>query len=117
MKNTNQLPDPTEDWNRYEFGLRLAKLRQQKDLSARQMSLDLGQNKNYINSIESGRNFPTMEGFLNICDYLHIEPDDFFRTGEPNCLFFSYFEELLNQLSETQRHHLYQLAEDLANSH
>ena len=39
------------------FGLRLAKLRQSVDVSAREMSLALGQNKNYINSIETGKTF------------------------------------------------------------
>lgn len=116
MNKQNQETDLMEDWNRYAFGLRLARLRQQRNRSARQMSLDLGQNKNYINSIETGKNFPTMEGFLNICDYLHIAPDGFFRTQEPERLFFPYLEELLSQLNDTQLHHLYQLAEDLVNS-
>lgn len=44
-----------------EFGLRLARLRENKGVSARQMSLEIGLNKNYINSIESGRNYPNME--------------------------------------------------------
>ena len=42
-------------WNKHSFGLRLAKLREAAGISARQMSLDLGLNKNYINSIESGK--------------------------------------------------------------
>jgi len=33
------------------FGLRLARLRECKNISAREMSLALGQNKNYINAI------------------------------------------------------------------
>lgn len=61
-------------WNKHSFGLRLAKLREAAGISARQMSLDLGLNKNYINSIESGKNYPALEGFFNICDYLHVDP-------------------------------------------
>ena len=45
-------------WNKHSFGLRLAKLREAAGISARQMSLDLGLNKNYINSSESGKNYP-----------------------------------------------------------
>lgn len=35
------------------FGTRLAKLRTDTDISAREMSLDLGQNPSYINRIEN----------------------------------------------------------------
>lgn len=45
------------------------------------MSLDIGQNKNYINSIESGKNYPSMVHFFDICEYLHITPQAFFDTG------------------------------------
>lgn len=64
-----------------EFGLRLAKIRESRSVSARQMSLDIGQNKNYINSIESGKNYPSMVHFFDICEYLHITPQAFFDTG------------------------------------
>ena len=55
-----------------EFGLRLSRLRESKGVSARQMSLEIGLNKNYINSIESGRNYPNMAHFFEICQYLSI---------------------------------------------
>ena len=38
-----------------EFALRLAQLRSKKGVSARDMSLSIGQNAGYINSIESGK--------------------------------------------------------------
>lgn len=63
-----------------DFALRLAQLREKKGVSAREMSLAIGQNHGYINSIESGKNLPTMKGFFYICDYLNIRPDEFFRT-------------------------------------
>ena len=61
-----------------EFSLRLALLRTQRNLSARDMSLSLGQNPGYINSIESGKALPSMAMFFCICDYLHISPAEFF---------------------------------------
>jgi len=61
-----------------EFAQRLAQLRTQKGVSARDMSLSLGQNPGYINTIENGKAFPTMVNFFFICDYLHISPKDFF---------------------------------------
>ena len=42
------------------------------------MSLELGQNKNYINGIEVGNHFPTMQAFFEICYYLNISPSEFF---------------------------------------
>ena len=42
------------------------------------MSLSLGQNPGYINTIENGKSFPTMTNFFYICDYLQISPKEFF---------------------------------------
>ena len=63
------------------FSRRLAQLRMQKGVSARDMSLSLGQNHGYINSIENGKTFPTMTNFFYICEYLHITPQEFFEDG------------------------------------
>lgn len=59
---------------------RLLLLRQTKGCSAREMSLDIGQNPGYIKDIESGKALPSMSGFFYICDYLNISPKDFFDT-------------------------------------
>lgn len=103
-------------WDKNSFGLRLAKLREEFGSSARKMSLDLGQNKNYINSIESGKNFPTMEGFLNICDYLHMEPCHFFHLHQEQSRYYSYFDNVFDDLSDTQINLLYQIAVNFASS-
>ena len=63
-----------------DFSLRLARLRSKMSVSARDMSLALGQNPGYINSIESGKALPSMAMFFYICDYLHISPAEFFST-------------------------------------
>lgn len=57
---------------------RIALLRTAKNISARDMSLSMGQGENYINIIENKRSLPSMQGFLNICEFLDIEPKDFF---------------------------------------
>ncbi len=67
-----------------DFALRLARLREIKGVSARAMSLDIGQNENYINSIEVGKSSPSLQGFFYICDYLKIAPKDFFDFENPN---------------------------------
>ena len=42
-----------------DFALRLAQLREKKNVSAREMSLAIGQNPGYINNIESGKSLPS----------------------------------------------------------
>ena len=51
---------------------RIAQLRLQKGISARDMSLSLGQSESYINKIENRRTLPSMAGFLYICEYFGI---------------------------------------------
>lgn len=60
------------------FSQRLTELRPQKGVSARDMSLSLGQNPGYINNIENKNNLPSMTVFFYICEYLDITPQEFF---------------------------------------
>ena len=55
-----------------QFSKRLTELRTQKGVSARDMSLSIGQNPGYIRAIESGTAFPTMANFFYICEYFNI---------------------------------------------
>ena len=48
---------------------RIAKLRTDKNISARELSLQLGQSTGYINTIENGKSLPSMSMFLYICEY------------------------------------------------
>lgn len=57
---------------------RIAKLRTEKNISARDMSLSLGQSQSYINNIENKKALPSMQMFLYICEFLGVEPKDFF---------------------------------------
>lgn len=63
-----------------DFSIRLARLRTKKGVSARDMSLSIGQNPSYINNIETGKAMPSMSAFFFICDYLEITPQEFFDT-------------------------------------
>ena len=49
---------------------RLAELRMQKGISARDMSLSLGQANNYINTIENKKSLPSMQSFFYICEFM-----------------------------------------------
>lgn len=67
-----------------DFSLRLAQLREKKGVSARDMSLSIGQNPGYINNIESGKSMPSLSGIFYICDYLDITPSEFFDLESQN---------------------------------
>ena len=66
------------------FAERLASLRTKKGVSARDMSLTIGQSPNYVNKIEGKKAYPSMEMFFVICEYLGISPKDFFDVGAEN---------------------------------
>ena len=53
--------------NEDNFAERLSQLREAKQVSAREMSLSIGQNCSYINRIENKKAFPSMQCFFYIC--------------------------------------------------
>ncbi len=62
-----------------KFSERLAQLRMAKGVSARDMSLSIGQSAGYINNIENKKNLPSMAAFFFICEYLGITQQEFFE--------------------------------------
>lgn len=69
-----------------QFSARLAELRGQRGVSARDMSLSIGQNPGYINNIENGKALPSMTSFFFICEFLDVSPQEFFdfASSHPN---------------------------------
>ena len=67
-----------------EFSKRLSTLRINKDVSARNMSLSIGQSAGYINNIENNVSLPSMETFFYICEYLGISEQEFFDIENAN---------------------------------
>ncbi len=98
-----------------KFARRLCELRQKKKVSARAMSLDLGQNHNYINNIESEKNYPSMRLFFYICEYLDIEPRAFFNFGGEEATQEEAFLEQFQKLDEKSREYIYHLMKDIEN--
>ncbi|MBR1692995.1 MAG: helix-turn-helix transcriptional regulator [Lachnospiraceae bacterium] len=98
---------------REAFGKRVAQLRMNKGVSARDMSLSLGQSPGYINNVENGVNLPSMTVFFYICDYFHITPKDFFDTSIPNPCKTSELTAATKGLSDEQLDHLIALAKGL----
>lgn len=79
---------------------RITELRLKKNVSEYQMSLDLGRNKSYIQSLSSGRNNPTMENFPEICEYFEITPAQFFDPDITNPPLHTKASDLIKQLDD-----------------
>ncbi len=97
------------DW----FYDRIAELRMQKGVSARDMSLSLGQSESYINKIENRRTLPSMTGFIYICDYFGITPGQFF---DPACAAPMKSRELMDEigrLTPEQADHILRVIRDI----
>ena len=95
------------------FYSRLAELRMQKGVSARDMSLSLGQSESYINKIENRRTLPSFTGFIYICEYFGLTPQEFFN---PDAASPNKTKELLRELEKltpTQTEHILLLVRDL----
>lgn len=63
-----------------EFAKRLSEIMDNNNRTARNVSLNIGQNSGYINSILNEKAYPSMEVFFKICEELNISPVDFFDT-------------------------------------
>ncbi len=96
-----------------DFSLRLAKLRNEKGVSARDMSLSMGQNPGYINNIEIGKSMPSLSGIFYICEYLGISPKDFFGVDAKNPTKATELYSIARGLSDEQLDNLIGIAKGL----
>ena len=92
---------------------RIAKLRTTKNVSARDMSLSIGQNENYINHIENGKSMPSMQAFFYICEYFGISPKEFFDDGAKNPSLIQSVAEDLKALDEKQIRNIHEIIKGL----
>ena len=93
---------------------RIAQLRTKKGVSARDMSLTLGQSESYINTIENKKSLPPMTVFLYICEYFGITAKEFFDEGNENPAVLKDVIEDLKRLDEKSLSHIAGLAKELA---
>lgn len=76
----------------------LLNVRLAKNISARSLSIQLGQSTQYINQIETGRKMPSMEGLFNFCDYFKISLRDFFDDEKEYPMQYKELLQYLNKL-------------------
>lgn len=98
---------------REDFIKRLVALRINKGVSARDMSLSIGQSAGYINNIENGVSYPSMTVFFCICDYLGVSPKEFFDTDSSDPAKLHDLLAAAKGLSSTQLDNLIALARDI----
>lgn len=72
-----------------QIGNRITALRMKRDVSEAVLSRAIGKNNTYIQGITSGKAYPSMRSFLDICRYFDITPKEFFSENLPT-------EELLS---------------------
>ena len=92
---------------------RLSNLRQAKGVSARDMSLSIGQNENYINQIENHKMLPAMQTFFYICDYLKITPQEFFDDDNSQPVQLRELIEDLKKLDTMPLSHITAIVKEL----
>ncbi len=111
MVYTKKMETASEEF----FRDRLRFLRNERAISAREMSLALGQNETYINKIETGQRSVSMDAFFRICDFLNVSPAAFFSSQIQNTN-TSDFEiiSLFRKLSQSQVIHILAIISDLA---
>ena len=101
--------------NEKAFALRIATLRNKKGVSARDMSLSMGQNAGYINNIELGKSMPSLSGIFYICEYLNITPKELFDTEIDNPEKLNLIIEDMKHLSDKQLDTIAALVKELRN--
>lgn len=94
---------------------RIAQLRIQKNVSARDMSLSLGQNNSYINQIENKKSLPSLQGLFYICEYFGITPQEFFDKNNTLPARLAELVEDMKQLDEKALTHIAGLVKELIN--
>ena len=92
---------------------RIEVLRIQKGVSAREMSLALGQSTGYINKIESGRALPSIPVLIYICEYFDITPQEFFNVESPAPQRSKELLREIEKLNAVQIDHLMLIVKDI----
>lgn len=99
--------------NQEWFSSRLSQLRTARKLSARDLSLSLGQSPGYINKIENNRSMPSMQVFFYLCEYLNITPAEFFDREITYPLLLNETIAELKKLDSQQLEHILNIAKDI----
>ena len=93
---------------------RIAQLRMERNGSARDMSLSLGQNDSYINRIENRKALPSLQLLFYICEYFGITPREFFDEENPYPRELNEIVQDLKRLDRDTLGHVAEIVKKLA---
>ena len=93
---------------------RIAQLRMERNVSARDMSLSLGQNDSYINRIENRKALPSLQLLFYICEYFGVTPREFFDEGNPYPRELNEIVQDLKRLDRDTLGHVAEIVKKLA---
>lgn len=96
-----------------KFAERLSQLRSNIGVSAREISLSIGQSPGYINNIENKKNLPSMTAFFDICDYFRISPMEFFDYETENPKLSQELITELRKLDYRETGHILEIVKDI----
>ena len=102
--------------NQEWFSSRLTQLRTAHKLSARDLSLSLGQSAGYINKIENQKSLPSMQVFFYLCEFLQITPEEFFDQKITYPILMNETISELEKLDDQQLRHVLALVKDINNA-
>lgn len=85
---------------------RFAVIRNAHNISARKLSIEMGQSTEYVNQIENGRKMPSLEGLFNFCDYFKITIGEFFDSTQTYPVQYKEIISNLNKLDNEELEHV-----------
>lgn len=88
---------------------RYAAVRLAHKISARKLSLELGQSTEYINQIESGKCMPSVEGLMNFCNYFGISVGELFTENWQFPVQYANIIKELNKMDVMAINQIYEL--------
>ncbi len=91
---------------------RVSQLRAAKGVSANDMSLSIGQSRNYIRHLEKREIVPSLQVLFFICDYFKISPQEFFEQGNRHPDRLNNFIADVKCLNDSTFFHLTDLVKD-----
>jgi len=82
---------------------RIYTIRNENNISARNLSLELGMSSEYINQLEGGRLNPSVDFLVSFCNYFNLSLSEFFDT---NTKYPTRLKELVEQLNKLNNEEL-----------
>lgn len=93
---------------------RFASIRLAKNISARQLSLDLEQGSQYINQIENGRKLPSLDGLLKFCNHCSLSLKEFFDDEQEYPIQYKELLKYLNKLDNEELNEVISITKRIA---